>query len=580
MKIFAFVVLLSCLAVVHAVSDSFTEELLIKPLYSEQVYAHLHFSTKWDTDLASETFHHTNLFPRALGEIIERHNVQELHLSLTAGLWRYEKWGYPVTNAAPGAELWAWFKPDTKDVDTNWKELASSLSGLICASLNFIDTPNSISPEYSFRPSGVVNEQFVNSSYLRYSSLPREIVCTENLTPWKKLLPCGSKKGLASLLNSGYIHNTRYHSVAIHLRPICRDEKCELTSLEVQQSVALVYDYEILGKREWSIRRFFGQGLLGYCPLAKSSTVYVDTTSNSSSPFTLSPEPHEYVTSTRGGYDSTFAKYNVPPGAFSLSATYIGKQNVLLNSLPPLHANQYLTGYGQERGGIVTKVYNNHWNTLDVVVLQNLPWYVPIYLHTLAIKSNGKDLKPLSQKYIPGKLRKRPYYLELVLRLPPQSSTSISVDFEHVFLKWTEYPPDASHGFYIGSAVISSMLPLARNFTGLPQDGLTIADSFNASRSGYLVQVRTEAMVITLPTPDFSMPYNVICLACTVVALAFGPLHNITTKRLILKPQSDEKFLVRIKNKLLKFVKRGKCATKESSTESSETKTEKCNDFK
>jgi phosphatidylinositol glycan class T len=31
------------------------------------------------------------------------------------------------------------------------------------------------------------------------------------------------------------------------------------------------------------------------------------------------------------------------------------------------------------------------------------------------------------------------------------------------------------------------------------------------------------------------MPYNVICLACTAVALAFGPLHNISTKRLVLK---------------------------------------------
>uniref|UniRef100_A0A4W5NUA5 Phosphatidylinositol glycan anchor biosynthesis class T n=1 Tax=Hucho hucho TaxID=62062 RepID=A0A4W5NUA5_9TELE len=29
--------------------------------------------------------------------------------------------------------------------------------------------------------------------FLRYAVLPREIVCTENLTPWKKLLPCGSK---------------------------------------------------------------------------------------------------------------------------------------------------------------------------------------------------------------------------------------------------------------------------------------------------------------------------------------------------------------------------------------------------
>lgn len=35
------------------------------------------------------------------------------------------------------------------------------------------------------------------------------------------------------------------------------------------------------------------------------------------------------------------------------------------------------------------------------------------------------------------------------------------------------------------------------------------------------------------------MPYNVICLACTAVALAFGPLHNISTKRLVLKNAQD-----------------------------------------
>lgn len=35
---------------------------------------------------------------------------------------------------------------------------------------------------------------------------------------------------------------------------------------------------------------------------------------------------------------------------------------------------------------------------------------------------------------------------------------------------------------------------------------------------------------MNLPTPDFSMPFNVICLGCTAVALAFGGLHNLTTK--------------------------------------------------
>lgn len=110
---------------------------------------------------------HTRLFPRALGEMIERYNVQELHVTLTSGLWRYENWGYPVVDAAPGAEVWAWFKSGTEDVETNWKLLANSLSGLLCASLNFIDMSNSISPEFSFRPRGVNDNAAMNSSYVR-----------------------------------------------------------------------------------------------------------------------------------------------------------------------------------------------------------------------------------------------------------------------------------------------------------------------------------------------------------------------------------------------------------------------------
>jgi phosphatidylinositol glycan class T len=57
-------------------------------------------------------------------------------------------------------------------------------------------------------------------------------------------------------------------------------------------------------------------------------------------------------------------------------------------------------------------------------------------------------------------------------------------------------------------------------------------------------QLYTETLLITLPTPDFSMPYNVICLACTVVALAFGPLHNITTKQLVEVAGEEEKGVV------------------------------------
>jgi len=55
---------------------------------------------------------HSHLFPRGLGEIIGRHNVDELHVTLTEGLWNYQKWGYPFHDAGPGAEVIAWFNKD------------------------------------------------------------------------------------------------------------------------------------------------------------------------------------------------------------------------------------------------------------------------------------------------------------------------------------------------------------------------------------------------------------------------------------------------------------------------------------
>lgn len=77
--------------------------------------------------------------------------------------------------------------------------------------------------------------------------------------------------------------------------------------------------------------------------------------------------------------------------------------------------------------------------------------------------------------YHPGKDRQRPYHLELALHLPASSVTRISFEFERQLLKWTEYPPDANHGFYIGSAVISAILPDAHNMTAPAQTSSILA---------------------------------------------------------------------------------------------------------
>lgn len=482
-------------------------------------------------------------------------------MSLTHGLWKYETWGYPVENAAPGAEVLAWFEDDSgiseEEIDRQWKELCGTLSGLLCASFSFIDQTNTMKPKFSFRPQFNLKNDF-NSTFLRYGTLPHEIVCTENLTPWKKLLPCNSKDGFASLLNADKIYSSNYHSIGIHVRTICDPDnvrECSSTSLEVKQNVNLVFDPILIGGRDWSIRKLFGQGLNGACPLAKSSKVYLDVTD---ADFDVTPTPAEVIKSIRGGSQIKLFEYDIqklsPNKMFNLAVVQNDKNPAIsLLSPPPLYAKRYILGIGQERGQIVTKITNTHWASINTIVLENIPWFVPIYLHTMTIKNGNQVIRPDSINYIPGKQRERPYHLEVAFKIPARSSIELSIDFDYIFLKWLEYPPDANHGHYIGSAVISAILPIGRNYTSIPVDGNLFSDSFNASRSGYFTQIRTESLLITLPTPDFSMPYNVICLACTVVALAFGPLHNMATKSLVLQSkEAPSGFLGKLKAKLFK----------------------------
>ena len=41
----------------------------------------------------------------------------------------------------------------------------------------------------------------------------------------------------------------------------------------------------------------------------------------------------------------------------------------------------------------------------------------------------------------------------------------------------------------------------------------------------------TEVLLVPFTTPDFSMPYNVITITCTVLALYFGSLLNVLRRR-------------------------------------------------
>uniref|UniRef100_A0A2M3Z2V1 Putative gpi transamidase complex n=1 Tax=Anopheles braziliensis TaxID=58242 RepID=A0A2M3Z2V1_9DIPT len=570
-RVALFVALLALPSKATDFADVFDEELYIKPLPDRFVYSYFQFTTRWEVGL-NDSLLHTNLVARPLAELVHHFELQELHLSFTYGLWRYENWGFPVTDAGPGAEVWAWFDPaSSTTIDERWKLLCGTLSGLFCASLGFIDQSNTFEPVYSLRPQTHRFPGQTREPVLRYAALPREIVCTENLTPWAKLLPCRSREGMVSLLVPDSVYASNYHSLGVHIRKLCSDSACREFQLEVKQTVSVVQDLRLFDGPNWSIRKLFGQGMEGSCALATTSNVYLDVTESS---FDVSQKPHAEVISVRGGARTSLHQYDVKQFEASVAKgrramfnlAIMDKRDpgvIIVAGPPPIYAKRFILGVGQERGRIVTRITNNHWGPLELVVFENIPWFVPIYLHTLTIK-NGADqrIEPAFLHYTPGVQRERPYGLEIGVRIPARSTIELAFDFDYIFLKWQEYPPDANHGHYIPSSIISLLLPSARNYTSLPREASLFRQSFNATQqAGYFLQLRTESLLLTLPTPDFSMPYNVICLACTVVALAFGPIHNISTKRITAKGKESGK--TSLSDKIRQFFRLKDAATDE-----------------
>ncbi|XP_071372412.1 GPI transamidase component PIG-T isoform X1 [Centroberyx affinis] len=520
--------------------DDFQEELVIRPLHSDDIYASFQFRTLWDTDfMGGNKVSHYRLFPKSLGQVISKFSVRELHISFTQGYWRTMQWGQPFLPSPPGAELWVWFQDTVTDVDGTWKELTNVLSGIFCASLNFIDSTNTVQPSASFKPLGLGN--VTDHRFLRYATLPREIVCTENLTPWKKLLPCGSKAGLAVLMKSEKLFHSSFHSQALHIRPVCQDWQCKDTSWELRQTLNVVFDLHTSGqgKREWSLFKMFSRTLTEACPLASSSKIYIDVTDNpQGEQFELSPATPLLSQAVVLGDRRTYSVYDLTQQATfgstrSLNMLLRWKSNDGDMLRPLLHSERYVAGYGLQTGEIHTLMYNHHpYRAFPVLLLDTVPWYLRLYIHTLTVTSKGKDNKPSYIHYQPSKDRVRPHLLEMLVQLPPNSVTEVTVQFERALLKWTEYTPDPNHGFYVGSSVISALVPsvVAMNINDTQERPLFSSFFPCKEESSYFVRVYTEPLLVNLPTPDFSMPYNVICLTCTVVAVGYGSLYNLLTR--------------------------------------------------
>ena len=266
----------------------------------------------------------------------------------------------------------------------------------------------------------------------------------------------------------------------------------------------------------WSLREVFGRPIKGACSLApeQAKTGLLQETVCISTPSERTVEVRSDVPTSSSSEDELRC-YELPATAewdVHLPAQKLETQPTL--KPPRLTASRSINGYGQERGSVQATISNpSQTEDIQVVYLESLPWYMKPYLHTL--RASLSPAPPHSfdaiqeTYYRPALDRHRGTHLEVRLAIPPGTTLTLTYDFDKAILRYTEYPPDANRGFDVAAAVVRLL--------GKGED----------------IYVRTTTLLLPLPTPDFSMPYNVIILTSTVMALGFGSIFNLLVRRVV-----------------------------------------------
>ncbi|KAL3321301.1 hypothetical protein Ciccas_000008 [Cichlidogyrus casuarinus] len=406
------------------------------------------------------------------------------------------------------------YKRSTR-VDDLWVSLVNDLSGIFGASIKKLaEEYSQDSPKFSYRPRGLVA---ANSS-VKLAKLPQEVLCTENITPWLKLLPCNRKYGNSRFVIPSFLYKSCFLSLTFDLYKSTENSEPVFV---LNQKLTLVYDKRLITSTN------LGQ-LLGsssnseFCPPASSL-----------------PKVQFF---DRFGNKSMVDFNNLNEIKFDL-----GAKNQA-GFYTPIVVKKYLTGVGDFEGGVRATVKNHSNKRIRVVYHDILPWMFLFYASSLKVHaSSGLEASHIRSM----RQRKRLTSMELVFHLEPQETVLIEYKFRKFLQRFDEYPPDANHGLYLPSASVSYKIP-REDYLQLITSGLS-SGCFNQVNSisdlqldkekeaeslpeSCFMRTYSENLLVRMPVPDFSMPFNVLCFVCSVIAVISSTIHKVSTSEFRLVP--------------------------------------------
>ncbi|KAI5481499.1 phosphatidylinositol glycan, class T [Pseudohyphozyma bogoriensis] len=498
--------------------ERYDEQLSIIPLPDGKVHSDFvftfHSPPPATSFLSQNAFasHHT-LLPSVLETLVETYRVSTFSLTLSSGRWAPTWPNRARSTPASGIEVVAWLELLEGETEAEerkrWEDFTGALGGMFCAGVVNAKSTGESQPLWAYQFDGEGNP---------------EATCTESLAPFIALLPCSSHAGLGSLLNPHTLFDGDWTLIGVHFG---REKEGGKFTLQVGSVADPVRKERLrggLGKRDFSMTSLYDRQLRLSCPVASSSSISLAIPVDSVSRFDISQGDLMVHQKTDGIEFGVWDASNLPDGGLDVSVTWPHESKLVYPHpstlpLPPLTARRLLTGTGQERGKIGVELSNNSGEEVEVVWVEVWPWWVRGFISTLDATSSSSSASPkiLSLSYEPPLARSRPTTLQTLLLLPPHSKSRLMVDYESSYLWYTEYPSDASRGFEVPGAVLVL----------LEKDGGSNSTTpVPVQERKHKLKVHTTSTLLSLPTPDFSMPYNVIILTSTVIALFFGSVMN------------------------------------------------------
>jgi len=488
-----------------------------------------------------------NTFPRAIarlvadgGDVLE---TQKFSVGFTRGRWKESVFGRKPMNfdgaSALGMHVNGAFRENNEEEDEGrkmerkkqgWRKLTNTVGARLCAGANvkqrglprFYEAGGGIEFGSNSNSNSNVNSSSGSGSGTAskratrtlFQSYPKEIACVENVASFFEMLPCGGRRGVASVMSerSALVAEVKFLSFGASY------EKGKFSMFMTGVASREVVEKMVSEKKE-----------VKACPAAKEvSRVYV-----------LLGDGDVRAVDLREG------KSNVAELLTSLKKFMMpSSSSAGVVDLPRVTITRAVLGSGNIRGVISLSMsrFENARGDIVVRIFHPIPDYVRVFRHTFKVVSKG-NLGSVSSSdgSIVSDITWRKGLLEMKVTLRRAlDSVTITFDFEKIFLPLELFEADAERGMTFPPAIAFSA-PVSDEYTvkqgryksAHNKLGFNISPLFEKLLENEQNDFAhfLDAFTVILPVPDGAMPFNATAMACAAFVAHLVALSKVLTKR-------------------------------------------------